>query len=269
MVGHCWLTLASLLFASPALLSCAGSTVAATDSSPVDATTGAAPDSTVSTDAPNVKNIHADYAFPVDTLQDWVTYGDVFVTFTVTKAEPVPLSKEDAERSEGVLTESYLTAEIEEIHWTHPGASSIPPAVTFTWLAGVRTAGRDIPAVTNSGQVLEVGNRYVGLFYRMDSDRWRPLASETLAGVGPDGLVVVPNRAPSSSSQASIDGKSASEVGELLSTTPQYADFSADEDLTPLERYCRVAEAGGPKGVLGLDPCEVAATATSATSSAD
>ena len=269
MVGHCWLPLAFLLFSSPVLLSCAGSTDAATDSSPVGVTASTEPDSTSPTDAPNVKNIYADYAFDVDTLEAWVTYGDVFVTFTVTKAEPVPLSKEDAERSEGVLTESYLTAEIEEIHWTRPGAGSIPSTVTFKWLAAVRIAGRDIPAVTNSGQVLEAGNRYVGLFYRMDSDRWQPLASETLAGVGADGLVVVPDQAPSSLSLASIDGKSASEVGELLSMTPQYADFSADEDLTPLERYCRVAEAGGPKGVLGLDPCEVAATATSATNSAD
>ena len=110
MVGHCWLPLAFLLFSSPVLLSCAGSTDAATDSSPVGVTASTEPDSTSPTDDPNVKNIYADYAFDVDTLEAWVTYGDVFVTFTVTKVEPVPLSKDDAERSEGVLTESYLTA---------------------------------------------------------------------------------------------------------------------------------------------------------------
>lgn len=214
------------------------------------------------TDTTDVKNLHADYVFPVDTLEDWATYGDVFVTFTVTNAEPVPLSKEDAERSEGVVISSDLTAEIEDLHWTRPGADSIPSTVTFTWLTSVRIAGEDHPAVSNYGQVLEVGNRYVGLFSRVDSDRWQPLASETMAGIGADGLVVVPVEGPPSPAKAAIDGKSADEVGELLSGTPPYADFSADEGLTPLERYCRVAEAGGPKGVLGLDPCQVAATAT-------
>lgn len=225
--------------------------------------------STATTTAnPGVKSLHADYAFPVDTLEDWVTYGDVFVTFTVTKVEPVPLSTGDAERSEGVLISSYLTAEIEGIHWTRRGAGTIPSSVTFTWLMSVRIAGQDHPAVTNHGQVLEAGNRYVGLFFRMDSDRWQPLASEAMASIGADGLVVVPDDGPPSSGQAAIGGKSTDEVGELLSTTPAYADFSADEGLTPLERYCRVAEAGGPKGVLGLDPCQVAATATTSGGSA-
>lgn len=252
---------------SPVLLSCAGSTVATTDSSPVEISLST--ESSSSSDSLKLQNVQADYAFPVDTLEDWATYGDAFVTFSITKAEAIPPSKEEAERTEGVLISSRLTAQVEEIHWTRPGAGPIPSAMTFTWLTSVRRAGQDRPAVTNYGQVLEVGNRYVGLFARMKSDQWEPVASETMAGIGASGLVVLPGQAPSSSSQAAIDGKSAGDVGELLSRTPQYAGFSADEDLTPLERYCRVAEAGGPKGVLGLDACQVAATATTSGSSAE
>jgi hypothetical protein len=269
MVGSLKPTLRALWFLSPVLLSCAGSTVATTDSGPVDMSANIEPDSTSSTDAPKVQHLHADYAFPVDTLEDWVTYGDAFVTFTIIKVEPIPLSKEDAELTEGVLVSSHLTAQIEEIHWTRPGASPIPSAITFTWLTSVRRDGQDRPAVTNYGQVLEAANRYVGVFSRMDSDQWQPVAAETMAGFGANGLVVVPRQALPSSGQAAIDGKSASEVGELLSRTPQYAGFSADEDLTPLERYCRVVEAGGPKGVLGLDACQVAATATTSGSSTE
>lgn len=257
--GAPWPVLAALFLLSPLLLSCAGSRVGTTDSSRVEAPAGTESDSSGSTAVPGtVLRVHADYAFPVDNLEAWVTYGDAFVTFTLTKAEPVPLSEEDDERSEGVLISSRLTAQVEEIHWTRPGAGPIPSVVEFTWMTAVRSGGQDRPAVTNDGQVLEVGNRYVGLFSEVDSDRWQPLASEAMAGIGADGLVVVPDHASASSGQAAIDGKSGREVGELLSSTPQYAGFSADEDLTPLERYCRVAEAGGPRGVLGLDGCQVA-----------
>lgn len=206
-----------------------------------------------------VQRLHADYAFPVDTLEDWVTYGDAFVTFTIVKIEAIPLSDDDEGRSEGVLSSSQLTAQIEDSLWTRPGAEPMPPSVAFTWLTSVRSGGQDRPAVDNNGQMLEVGRRYVGLFARVDSEHWQPVTGETMARIEADDRVAVPDHAPPTTAQALIDGRAVSEVGELLSSTPQHAGFAADEDLTPLERYCRVAEAGGPKGVLGLDACGAAA----------
>jgi hypothetical protein len=262
--------LIALWLLSPVMSACASSTVTTTDSIAAKTPATGEPNASDSAQAPKVQNVHADYAISVDTLEDLVTYGDAFVTFAVDKIEPIPLSKEDAERSEGVLISSKLTVQIEEIHWARPGAKSIPSSVAFPWLTSVRTDGRDLPAVTNDGQILEAGERYVGLFFREDSDQegdqWQPLASETMAAIGANGEIAFPNYAPPSLIQASIDGKSADEVGGLLSRTPQHAGFDAGEDLTLLERYCRVVEAGGPKGVLGLDACQVADTATTLSS---
>jgi len=261
-------TLIALWSLSLLTSACASSSVATTDSIAPETPVTGEPDASDS--SPGVQNVHADYAISVDTLEDLVTYGDTFVTFAVDKIEPIPLSKEDAERSEGVLISSQLTVQVEEIHWTRPGAESIPLSISFPWLTSVRTDGRDLPAVTNDGQILEAGERYVGLFFREDSDqedtRWSPLASETMAAIGANGEIVFPSYAPPSLIQASMDGKSADEVGELLSRTPQHAGFNAGENLTLLERYCRVVEAGGPQGALGLDACQVADTATTLSS---
>lgn len=57
---------------------------------------------------------------PGDTTQDWVTYGDVLVEFTVTEEQRIPATPAEVERGEGTIARQVTAQQACAPLWTRP-----------------------------------------------------------------------------------------------------------------------------------------------------
>ncbi|WP_143483568.1 hypothetical protein [Propionicimonas paludicola] len=73
----------------------------------------------------------AEEAFSSSTVENWVRQADHVALVTVVGEEPIPPTKSEVERREG-LVGRMLSIHIESGVWTHPDVTrELPPAITF------------------------------------------------------------------------------------------------------------------------------------------
>ena len=194
---------------------------------------------------PALHSIHADYAFPVESPTDWVTFGDIFASFTVVDIERQPVSKEEEGRSEGVLINKKVTVQLDTPPlWIRQGAAAPPKTFSFHALGWVLRDGREQPVVENNSLLLVEGEVYTGVFARWDVGGWGPISPATFGRLTAEGRV-------SLASRPSIDGKRPEEIAaELARTAPHVGAIDA-ENLDVVGRAKSVAAAGGPTGPAG------------------
>lgn len=103
-------------------------------------------------------------AFPADTAQDWVTYGDYLVELTAVREQTLPPDDNELMEGEGVYRRQF-TLPVEQVWWTRPGVKHRPPTEQ-TWVSGgwqFRDGNlqrrKRIPAPNQ----LEVGRHYLAL----------------------------------------------------------------------------------------------------------
>lgn len=162
--------------------------------------------------------------FPADTLSDWKSYADHLVSFTVAAEEEVPLSPEEEQRGEG-MTGRRIAIEIDEVHWSAPGAPTVPRQMTWTASGWVVNEDERQPFRLEDSPRKEVGQAFLAPIALMDhpAGEWWPLSSSAQLQLV-DGLV------------APRDGESHQPLKDLLAgrTPKAVADALEEAQADPL-----------------------------------
>jgi hypothetical protein len=211
---------------------------------------------------PNPVRGEAVYAYPFDTLEDWVSYGDVVVIGKVTGEERIPPGPENADqvaRGEGVTIERRLSVEVQRVIWRHPSAQDPPAVFDFGTSGWVLKDHREVPFTTEGQPRLEVGGRYLmpivftgeapyvvgrGAFPVDDTDHVSAGADDDFAAEladGSDGQEWILELA-----EVQFAGLSADDVAAKLSATPPDPVAEANRNLPARERSQAVVAAENP-----------------------
>jgi hypothetical protein len=73
-------------------------------------------------------------AFPADTLQDWVTYGDYLIELTATSEKTLDPEPDELREGEGLFRREFSLS-VDGVAWARPDAKH-PPPTTLTWTSG-------------------------------------------------------------------------------------------------------------------------------------
>lgn len=192
----------------------------------------------------NVRTVTAEalHVFPVYSLQDWVTYGDHLVEFTVTAERRLPTDPAQVDRGEGVVDRQVTLGFVDEPAWTRPTLKEAPsPPREFQLTNGGWSfhGDEEVPFML-AGQVwLAVGHRYIGLLTWTDVD----LVSGH-AGNGPEWIVDV---------SLPFDGNLVGDLGEMGEYTG-YADVAGQSKEALVSTFNATAVEKAAEPYMDLDP---------------
>jgi hypothetical protein len=202
--------------------------------------------------APNSQDIitAADSVVPVDTFQDWVTYGDYLVEFVVVSEESIPPSKEELDRGKGTIGRR-ITIQLSKPLWTRrtlrnglKAPSTIVTGGGF-WAFHGKTEQR---VRINNRDWLEVNSRYLAILSYIDeeyavnpkkspssaSPHWGPLTWMSYDG----GMV----RSTSATQlRNAVIGTTGSQLAGILAATQPDPDAAPYMSEDPALRYQHVA----------------------------
>lgn len=204
------------------------------------------PDSQTSPATPpaKIKTVTAEalHVIPVYSLQDWVTYGDHLVEFTVAAERRLETDPTQVERGEGVVDRQVDVAFVDEPMWTRASLENAPdtPRDFHLTNGGWSFHGDEEVPFMLVGQVwLTVGHRYVGLLTWTDID----LVSGH-AGQGPQWVM---------DATLPFDENVVGELGEMGEFTG-YADVAGKPkgDLITIFNQTPIEKAAAP--YMELDP---------------
>ncbi len=118
--------------------------------------------------------LQADEMLPSVTAEDWVTYGDHLVLFTVTgesRGEFVP----DEQGSGQGMAERLITTSVDAVLWSRPEAVSFPEELDLSWGGWrVEADGRERAFRYGPSVALDVGVTYVGMMTYVELPGERP-----------------------------------------------------------------------------------------------
>jgi hypothetical protein len=83
---------------------------------------------------PGVSADSTSEAFPADTAQDWVTYGDFFVELEPVSEETLPPDENERFAGEGLFRRQF-TLTVEKVWWRRSGVRDRPPT-SQKWVSG-------------------------------------------------------------------------------------------------------------------------------------
>lgn len=186
---------------------------------------------------------------PLETKQDWVTYGDVLMAFRVTSEKEIPPSKEEVDRGEGTITRQVTAQQSEgDVLWTRPSRSSDQPLPVSTWTiadGGWIFHGNDRQPLTVAGrEPLTVGGEYIAIrtFARIGGDDTREWFSMQYLPVQDarihfsDTSVLIPDL-------KSVQDLSVTDFIAMLNKVPPDPRAVPYMSLDPVDRYHRVVDA--------------------------
>src|SRR3712207_6727964 len=103
-------------------------------------------------------------AFPSDTVEDWVTYGDYLVELTAASERILPPDEDEVAAGEGLFRRQF-TFTVDRVLWRRPGVKREPPtkhqAVSGGWQ--FKKGNLDSRKRIKDPDQVEVGRRYVGI----------------------------------------------------------------------------------------------------------
>jgi hypothetical protein len=182
--------------------------------------------------------------FPAGTIADWRTYGMRLITGTVTRSDE---QTEEAfpGSGEGTIGRT-LTVEVHETLWVDAGSwgsdlktPSVLSIEAEGWILG---EGGKRPAAFPNSTRLEVGDDYLLLLSRVPVDRsseaqmWIVMDTTTQLRIV-DGTVETPEGHPLS---GVLDGRTPTQIGDLLASTAPDPGAADVMDLPPVERVTEV-----------------------------
>lgn len=178
----------------------------------------------------------AAYAYPSDTLQDWVSYNNEIAVVRVTSAEEVPVDDSVKQRGEWT-TNRRAVLQIERVLWRAPGQPQAPKEVAVVTSGFVHKNGGQVPLVMHGEARLEAGERYVVPLALQDGE-W--LIPGTSAALLVDGRVQ-PARGQDNAAVSELAGLTPAQVQEKLGRTQPDAAAARRGNLQPYERWQEVA----------------------------
>lgn len=196
----------------------------------------------------------AELALPVETLEDWRTYGMRLATVTVVAEQRGNATPIVDELGEGPIGRT-VTLDIDDPLWTDTTSwgRDLPTPSTLTietegWVVG---ESGERPMSTAGFARLEVGHEYLVMLSQApenqatgsDAHTWALMAQLGIV----DGRVVSPGH---SRLADTLEGKTPNEVADLLDAeTVERRDGNAYEELPPYERAIAIATGHVPSGI--------------------
>lgn len=187
-------------------------------------------------------------AFPGESVQDWVTYGDVAVTFTVISEREIPPTPAEVERGEGTITRMVTVERKGDPSWSRPSRAKDAATMPNQW--EIANGGwlfhgdEKLPLFSSGLPTFVVGEEYLAVeAYSTcfsDHGEWVGVTFLPLQ----NGVITWPERASTRpvAGAAAVEGKSALELAAVLATTkgdPRAEKYMA---LDPCDRWQKVAE---------------------------
>ncbi len=203
-----------------------------------------------------IRHIDGASALPTETLQDWVTYGDAFVSVTVKSEEELPLDEVEKERGEG-MTPRRLTTDVDRKgSWQRAGRKGpeVPADLEITQGGWIYHGGKKVARWAANGEVWpEVGEHFAVLLSytdlmvavdretrKINRDDRSPGAQWAVAELIPlDGDQAAPTleQRADESALGDIAGKTVPEITALLDATSPDPAAEKYMDLDPFVRY--------------------------------
>ncbi len=186
-------------------------------------------------------------AYPADTAQDWVTYGDYLIELTAVTETTLGPDENELYEGEGLFRRVF-TLKVARVLWSRPGVAQ-PPPTTLDWTSGgsqFKNGNLNRRTRIKEANQLQTGHRYVGFCthagrHSDGRDPWRctriPVVNDQLARPTP-----VRDWGSEPIFDA-LDGKTPTEAGELLSHTPPDPQANPFMDKDAIDRYQAVAGA--------------------------
>ena len=186
-------------------------------------------------------------AFPDDTLQDWVTYGDYLIELTATSETTLDPDQNELREGEGLFRREFSMS-VDGVAWSRPGAKH-PAPKTLKWTSGgwqFKNGNLDHRTRINDPNQLRTNHHYLGFC----TDAWNHSEEEyrwwcTRIPVV-DGKVTSPAPVRDSDGKQvfdAIEGKTPREAGQLLSQTAPDPAAVPYMDKDAIDRYQAVAAA--------------------------
>lgn len=205
-------------------------------------------------DQRSVVRAHGVSAFPGETVQDWATYGDYVVEWSVASERRLPPTAEEVQHNEGTITR-LVTAQTTKVVWKRAGAPSTLTAPQTLELANegwVFHGTDEKPFVMDDSPRLDVGKRYLAVLSYTDlslGGSSTPSGAEWIAvdwvPLNSSGVVTVPaatSDEPADSTSTELAGKSSTAVQNVLNGAAVPAAAKSNMSIDPVLRYQKVAD---------------------------
>lgn len=184
------------------------------------------------------------YAYPSDTLEDWVSYNNEVAVVWVASAEEVPVDETAKQHGEWT-TNRKVQLQIESVLWRSQGQRQAPTQVTVVTSGFLHKGGEALPLVMHGEARLEAGERYVVPLALQDGE-W--LIPGTSAAPLVEGKVK-PAEGQENRAVSELAGRTPAQVKEKLGRTQPDPAAARRGHLQPYERWNEVANerATGPE----------------------
>lgn len=197
--------------------------------------------------------VSASSIVPLDSLQDWVTYGDYFAEMKVISERRVVPTTEQREAGEGVVGR-IIKVQVSNITWQRPSLQrnlAIPHEFETGGGFWVFKGDKEFQTEIEGRPWLSVGDSFYALFAYVDPElhtnpkkpastvdpKWGPLLYLPLAG----GKIPKLEAHEGESALAAVSDKTPQEIGSLLSDTDPDPKAAAYMDEDPALRAEHVA----------------------------
>jgi len=202
--------------------------------------------------------VHLTEVFPSADLRDWVSYSDAFVVVDVTKESRFQDWGPEALAADEGAVGRRLSMTVVDVPWARSGGRRVPPVLNFDGLGWVRSGGRELRMRVYGGGDLALGRRYAfPVVFVPELNQWSPLSLTAVLPVDDSGVLrptdVTRDTPQSFPARATVNGRTAAEVGDLLKRTPEYPGL---DGLGGLERVARGTGASleDVRAINGLGP---------------
>lgn len=177
-----------------------------------------------------------DFAFPTDTLTDWLSYADQVSVVSVVSEKEIPAAPEVLKRGRGEI-QRVVALHIDESIWQ--GGGFIPRGGDLQLSAGGwwQKGSSRVPVSGVCTPRLEVGGRYV-MPLAGHRHGWGPLTSGSVLAAGEDAIATADVKASGHNPVArSLAGKTVAEIKMILAETPLDPIAEKYRDLPVEERW--------------------------------
>ena len=184
--------------------------------------------------------VHADRAWPAETLRDWVSFGDQLSVIEVV-AESAPARWPEYKNSGGLLGRR-VTVRIERTLWRRPNSAPPPGRVirfaSWGWMMGSdqhpfssrrRVVGEHEPR-------LEVGGRYLAVLAK-DEREWFAIGEATMTLAADDTITSQVVAGSPAAGAAALRGKSIEQAAQTLAATRPLPLARKYGHLPPADRW--------------------------------
>ena len=179
--------------------------------------------------------------FPSETLSDVSSYADQLSVVTVVDESEIAPPSEVVERGEGYVGRT-VTLRIEQTVWKRKGGPTARGTIRTTVQGWVLQDGVRRPFAVAGGPRLELGGRYLAPLLRVSGNEWITLSSGATLPLEGDVATTAGVAGHASPIGEAMQGKSVSDVADLLARTPadpvaaKYAHLEPDERLKAVQR---------------------------------